>query len=228
MADSDHKDWSKSIKYVHQSIYVGVMNFWRIRSNTIYLEQCLSQHACRLPEELAMNRLSCTSIVLLSAVAFMAPFSAVPAAQSCVPNIPQTTPGEDFVDHGNGTVTHKKTGLMWSQCLLGQSGSDCTSGNSNIYTWEKALEVTAASTLAGYNDWRLPNVKELGSIVEEACYDPAINLSIFPNTPSEGVWSASPGYNAGYDAWIFSYYWGACYPAFRDNRLRVRLVRGRQ
>jgi len=62
----------------------------------------------------------------------------------------------DFVDNGDGTVTDRATGLMWQKADSG-SGMD----------WEAALayaEIT--TTAAGYNGWRLPNVKELQSIVD--------------------------------------------------------------
>jgi len=61
----------------------------------------------------------------------------------------------DFVDNGDGTVTDVATGLMWSQADSGV-GMD----------WEDALAYAEGSELAGYDDWRLPSVKELQSIVE--------------------------------------------------------------
>ncbi len=61
----------------------------------------------------------------------------------------------DFVDNGDGTVTDLATGLMWSQDDSGV-GMD----------WETALAYAEGSELAGYDDWRLPNVKELQSILD--------------------------------------------------------------
>ena len=110
--------------------------------------------------------------------------------------IPSNTPMEDFTDHGDGTVTHHRTGLMWMKCPLGQGGPDCASGSATTVTWQGALEAAAASSFAGHNDWRVPNAKELRSIVEHRCYSPAINLSVFPNPPPYAFWSSSP--NAAY------------------------------
>ena len=60
----------------------------------------------------------------------------------------------DFSDNGDGTVTDNATGLMWAQADAG--GMD----------WQNALSYAEASELAGYSDWRLPNTKELQSLVD--------------------------------------------------------------
>lgn len=61
----------------------------------------------------------------------------------------------NFVDNGDGTVTDNATGLMWQQ---GDSGTGMF--------WEDALAYAEALDLAGYSDWRLPNAKELQSILD--------------------------------------------------------------
>jgi hypothetical protein len=61
----------------------------------------------------------------------------------------------DFHDNGNGTITDRATGLMWQQADSGR-GMD----------WQHALSHASAFKLAGRADWRLPNAKELQSIVD--------------------------------------------------------------
>ena len=64
----------------------------------------------------------------------------------------------NFVDNGDGTVTDLATGLMWMQ-------SDSGSG----MNWEDALawvQTKNSENHLGHNDWRLPNAKELQSIVD--------------------------------------------------------------
>jgi hypothetical protein len=61
----------------------------------------------------------------------------------------------NFVDNGDGTVTDLATGLMWQKADDG-----------NARNWEAALAYADGLTLAGYDDWRLPNAKELQSIVD--------------------------------------------------------------
>jgi hypothetical protein len=80
---------------------------------------------------------------------------------------------------------------MWKQCLEGYtySGGVCTLITVTTVNWEGALSlVTTHIGFADHTDWRLPNIKELQSIVEEQCYSPAVNLEIFPDTPAAGVW----------------------------------------
>lgn len=60
-----------------------------------------------------------------------------------------------FVDNQDGTVTDLATGLMWQKADSGR-GMD----------WESALAYAEHLTLAGHHDWRLPNAKELQSIVD--------------------------------------------------------------
>ena len=128
-------------------------------------------------------------------------------AQTCrtETEVPSTTPASRFLKHGNGTVTDTVSGLMWAQCAEGLSGSACTVGEAANFTWEEALIRARDSVLAGYTDWRLPNLKELFSMVEERCVDPAINLAVFPNTPASYFWSASPSADSSNFTWIVGF-----------------------
>lgn len=89
----------------------------------------------------------------------------------------------DFIDNGDNTITDKETGLMWSK-------QDSKKG----LDWKNALMFAENSELAGYSDWRLPNVKELQSIVDydyapgakdvsldRAAIDPIFNTSEITN-----------------------------------------------
>ena len=64
----------------------------------------------------------------------------------------------NFVDNNNGTITDSSTGLMWSR-----------SDNGVGLNWEEAFDWVYQqnqSNFLGYNDWRLPNAKELQSIID--------------------------------------------------------------
>ena len=128
-------------------------------------------------------------------------FAPLLAAQTCWNTIPESTPSERF--HINGSeVLDLRTGLVWQRCPLGLSGSDCQLGTLKISdSWQFALRDARNFAEQENKGWRLPTIKELRSIVEERCLNPAINRTIFPNTvPSNmmydvrywGYWSASP------------------------------------
>ncbi|MBN1178305.1 MAG: DUF1566 domain-containing protein [Anaerolineae bacterium] len=88
----------------------------------------------------------------------------------------------DFVDNGDGTLTDAATGLMWAQ-------DDSGTG----MNWEEALAWVEAQNEAnylGYSDWRLPNAKELQSIVDygrspdttnSAAINPLFNATLITN-----------------------------------------------
>jgi len=125
------------------------------------------------------------------------------------------------------------TGLMWKRCSEGQSwsGTTCT-GAAATYIWQGALQqaetLNNGSGFAGYTNWRVPNLKELNSIVEEQCRTPIINAALFPTTTSNIYWSASP------EAGTTDSAWGVKFSNGLDVRLSVsvsssvRLVRGGQ
>lgn len=55
-----------------------------------------------------------------------------------------------FTDNSNGTVTDQATGLIWQQ-----------TDNPTSRLWQNALNYCNALSLAGSNDWRLPNISSL-------------------------------------------------------------------
>ena len=70
----------------------------------------------------------------------------------------------DFKDNGNGTVTDDATSLMWMKVDSGRlKAGQNKDGKLN---WQEALAWAENLEYAGYSDWRLPNVKELQSIVD--------------------------------------------------------------
>jgi len=167
----------------------------------------------------------------------------IPAQAVCSASITATTPSSAFVKNGNGTtVTHKKTNLMWRRCSMGLNGTTCT-GTAILYTWQAALNavknLNAGAGFAGFKDWRLPNIKELSSIVENKCANPAMNNVIFPNvTTPQGsyYWSSSPSIHSlvffngvGVTVWTINFADGSVLESRQGvNPFPVRLVRGGQ
>jgi len=172
-------------------------------------------------------------VILNIIITFFIPIS-IQASQVCQPgSIPSSTTDAQLIDNGDQTIIDVKTGLMWKKCSEGLSGDNCDVDAALFFTWQQALErpgfVNQSGGFANYYDWRLPDVRELLSIVEEECYDPAINLNRFPNTPSSFAWSASPSRGNIGTAWNVSFGYGlSTYSAVRFNYHNVRLVRGGQ
>jgi hypothetical protein len=105
----------------------------------------------------------------------------------------------DFTDNGDGTVSDSATGLMWAQ---DDSGTDVPDG----LDWGEALDYVEglnASDYLGYDDWRLPNVKELQSIV-----DYARSPDTTGSAAIDAVFNASPVANEDGET-DYAFYWSS-------------------
>jgi len=116
-------------------------------------------------------------------------------------------PNPRFTDNGDGTVTDNLTGLIWLK-------------NANCFgtrTWTQALSdcnglespSCGLSDNSTAGDWRLPNVKELQSLIDFEYYGPAL-----PNTAGTGKWTEGDSFTGVQSS---EYYWSsttlADYPA---------------
>ena len=93
-------------------------------------------------------------------------------------------------DNSTQIVTDSKTELQWQD--------DSTPAS---MLWTPAIDYCEALTLGGYSDWRLPNIKELISLVDDSKISLSIDTEVFANTVSDHYWSSTT--NAGYviNAW---------------------------
>jgi hypothetical protein len=138
----------------------------------------------------------------------------------------------EFIDNQNGTVTDTSTRLMWMRCAAGQTWNQGTrncDGSVLSYSWKDALDATqsynAGGGYAGNNDWRVPNINELRSIVEDCKSEPAINVTLFPATPSAKFWTSSTYVSLGSNAWLVDFDQGRDNFELKTNKNAVRLVR---
>lgn len=152
-------------------------------------------------------------------------------AQTCTNSSPSaSTPDSHLLDNGDGTISDNKTGLMWKKCVEGVSGNTCNSGSASTFTWKQAQKhpgrINNLGGFAGHDNWRLPNIEELMSIVEKQCYGPAINLIRFPGTGSD-IWSSSPQTSNSSGAWFVNFHNGTAYNynRFAGFTSQARLVR---
>lgn len=69
-----------------------------------------------------------------------------------------------FTDNLDGTVTDNLTSLIWTK-------------DANLYgsvNWSPALSACNSCSVGNYTDWRLPNIKELQSLIDYTEYKPAL------------------------------------------------------
>ena len=82
-----------------------------------------------------------------------------------------------YYDHGNGTVSDIGTGLLWQQ-----------PEEAPEFSWHQAVGYCENLTLAGYTDWRLPDLCQLQSLLDRS-YTPKINTTYFPNAQTRPYWT---------------------------------------
>ena len=132
-------------------------------------------------------------------------------AQTCPSDMELTAPTSDFEDNGDGTVTHLPTGLMWARCAAGNTWNGSTEtcdGLGTTHNWSSALQVAENYSFAGHDDWRLPNIKELMSIVELGCSDNHINETVFPLIGTGNYWASTPNISNGIESRAWSVVFG--------------------
>jgi len=146
----------------------------------------------------------------------------------CKSSILTSTPDNRFSINENGTILDHETSLIWMRCSLGQEwdGITCT-GTARYSAWSAALIYAENHIYANSSNWRLPNIKELATIIDKACFTPAINGNIFPKTAAFNYWSSSPHVDIRLIAWIVNF--GSGYisgsPNSPSNVAYIRLVR---
>ena len=91
------------------------------------------------------------------------------------------------------------TGRMWVTNPNDFSGGQYVS--SGTYTWEAAITKCEVLNYAGFADWRLPNIKELQSIVDYNRQNPSINMAYFLNTQNNYYWSSTTYVPSSIGAW---------------------------
>jgi len=160
-----------------------------------------------------------------------------------------------YTDNGDGTITDNNTRLMWEK----KDDSGGIHDQDNGYTWgmtsapytmngtmvtEFLATLNTSPCFAGHCDWRIPNVKELQSIVDyEIPYPgPTVNAA-FHNaagctactdvtrpscscTRSNYYWSSTTHRSNPSTAWFVHFFGGFVNGYNKSNSFAVRAVRG--
>ncbi len=112
-------------------------------------------------------------------------------------------PTPRFTDNGDGTVTDNLTGLIWLK------EANCPAGTK---TWQEALDWVVLLNFTSiactdyaaqtHSDWRLPNIKELLSLVDYGESAPALPMGHpFMDVQSSFYWSSSSDVSGPASAW---------------------------
>jgi len=169
------------------------------------------------------------SLITLSLASLLAVSSAM--GQTCkTDSIAESTPASRFIAGETATVTDTETKLVWARCSLGQdwTGKTC-SGTPEKYSWQEATEIVKKlndENFEGHADWRLPQIPELASIVERQCFDPRVNIVVFPATSPVSYWSATERKGYVDYAYVLNFGAGETGPSHKDYKGPVRLVSG--
>lgn len=128
------------------------------------------------------------------------------AQQQCLHSMALSAPNTRFDYSNQGIVKDKLTGLTWMRCAVGQQWDadlDRCLGDATLENWQGALQTAQAVDdpnanhplyqFAGKQGWRMPNIKELVSLSEMACYSPSMNDRVWGS-----AYDVEPGDLAGY------------------------------
>ena len=119
----------------------------------------------------------------------------------------------ELTDLNDGTITDNYSGLRW------QMQDDGIARD-----WEQAISYCENLTLGGSVTWRLPNVRELGSIVNRAVYGPAGHTTFFTNILSSPYWSSTTVKSDASRAWNVNFYDGTSDGYSKISTAYVRCV----
>lgn len=107
-------------------------------------------------------------------------FISINAAQICNENITKVTPNARFQnDDVHGLTKDLYTNLTWKRCPYGKTWNKdikTCEGKSSLLTFQEGLKI--ANSTKGF---RVANIKEILSLIENACSNPSLNISVFNN-----------------------------------------------
>ncbi len=136
----------------------------------------------------------------------------------------------DFVDKGFYVIDLKNK-VEWLKCSVGQQWSDekqnCL-GHAIKLDHKEIKEANMMLNDQIEGEWRLPNRKELESLICEECKEVKINEELFPNTPAEPFWTSQRNWWSPKFFWSVNFFTGHSYGRFvPEKKLFTRFVRDR-
>lgn len=134
-----------------------------------------------------------------------------------VPAQVSVTASYRFVIHSGLHVLDASTGLLWQQAV-----------NLTPKTWQQALAYCEGLEMGGYDDWRVPNIRELYTLADYHLGAPYIDTLAFGTAHDLPVWSSTTNDTTSYfdEAWAVDFGAGRKFPFIKAEQLLVRCVRG--
>lgn len=118
-------------------------------------------------------------------------------------------------------VIDRATGLMWA---ADGNAAGC-SGGSQI-TWVNAVAALGTTAFAGFTDWRLPNIRELSSLINYSIVEPCISEPPFSYTKDDYYWSSTTYIDVIINAWVVQFETGNREYVVKSGSQYARFVRG--
>jgi hypothetical protein len=161
-------------------------------------------------------------------------------ASNEIPCDSATCPGQDgryytgcrtdgrFLDNGDGTVTDRCTLLMWLK-RTADVNQDGQENEDDLLQWCEALSYCGnlkfGGSFDGWDDWRLPNVRELQSIINYGRSGSSIDPAFDALAEDRSYWTSTPHANL-FGAWTVSFANEGSSIDEKSARLRILAVRG--
>ncbi len=141
----------------------------------------------------------------------------------------------------DNSIHDKDKTFTWCDTNPATNGGNqgtCGTGTGDAATDTKAyINALNSANYGGHNDWRMPTVKELSTLVNSSIRfsGPTIDAAWFPNTVSYEYWSSTASANDSDHAWHVDFYFATCgnsegndYSRGKSESFNVRAVRGSQ
>ena len=123
-------------------------------------------------------------------------------------------------------VVDTHTGLIWQGCSSGKSGEECSTGVLWQMTWPEALGYCTGLSWGGEEDWRLPTIVELNTIIDNSLAENSFDENAFPETSIDNLYWSSTSYVASINrVWTLSFHNGSFADISQGSSLNVRCVR---
>jgi hypothetical protein len=94
----------------------------------------------------------------------------------------------------------------------------------DLLTWSEAISYCESSTKASYSNWRLPNINELNTIIDDSKANPSMS-EVFGKPLSARYWSSTTAEQNKAYAWHFDFSDSSEDYTSKTSTLNIRCVR---